>query len=256
MDKKSLSQERFGRFASGYVTSQDHAVKSDLDRLVEIAQPQPTWTALDVATGGGHTALHFAPFVERVIASDLTLKMLQTARGYLAGQGARNVLFSVAEAENLPFGDERFDLVTCRIAPHHFSDCARFVREARRSLKAGGALLVQDHVIPDDELAAAYVESFEKLRDPSHHRAYSENAWVQMFQEAGLQVEHVEWLARRHKFVPWVERQGCPPEVSERLEQMLRAAPPVAAAWMQPQEVGTPQASFANQHILIAGRRI
>ena len=75
-DSKSLSQERFGKFAEDYVTSQSHASGYDLDRLVEIANPQADWLMLDIATGGGHTALKFAPHVRQVIATDITPKML------------------------------------------------------------------------------------------------------------------------------------------------------------------------------------
>jgi ubiquinone/menaquinone biosynthesis C-methylase UbiE len=254
MNKKSITQERFGRHARDYVTSQDHAQGSDLDRLVELARPRPGWTALDIATGGGHTALRFAPHVACVVAADLTHKMLQAARAFIAGQGVQNILFSAADAEHLPYPAKTFDLITCRIAPHHFTDCAWFVQEAARALQPGGLLLVQDHVLPDDAAAAEYLEAFERLRDPSHHRAFSEEEWTGMFQEAGLEVEHTERIAKRHKFTSWVERQGCAPQVVERLAAMLRDAPPAAAGWMQPQEAGAPQVSFANQHIIIAGR--
>ena len=57
--------------------------------------------------------------------------------------------FEAADAENLPFEHETFDLVTCRIAPHHFPDCALFVTECARVLKKDGLLLIQDHVLPD-----------------------------------------------------------------------------------------------------------
>ena len=57
-DSKALSEERYAKFAQGYVSSPSHAKGYDLDRLVEIAQPKPHWEALDIATGGGHTALN------------------------------------------------------------------------------------------------------------------------------------------------------------------------------------------------------
>ena len=74
-DSKKLSEERYTQYAEGYVTSQTHAKGADLERLVAIAQPQPDWTVLDVATGGGHTALRFARHVAQVTASDLTERM-------------------------------------------------------------------------------------------------------------------------------------------------------------------------------------
>ena len=178
-DQKSLSQLRFGPRAQRYVTSQVHAQGADLERLLEIAKPQPDWAVLDVATGGGHTALKFAPHVARVTATDLTPEMLEVAQAFTTAQGADNIAFERADAQDLPFDDGCYDLVTCRIAPHHFGDCARFVRECARVLRApdqakgspGGILLVQDHVLPEGQRAARYIDDFERLRDPSHNRA-------------------------------------------------------------------------------------
>ena len=252
-DSKSLSQQRYNQFAQGYVTSQSHAKGADLDRLVEIAQPG--WTVLDVATGGGHTALKFAPHVALVVASDLTPNMLEAAQTFITGKGVTNIEFKRADAENLPFNDAEFDLVTCRIAPHHFPDCFRFVQESARVLKPGGLLLVQDHVLPGDEKAARYVDAFETLRDPSHNRAYAEYEWAGMFLDAGLMVEHVEQIVKVHEFVPWAERQGCTPDVIQRLGILLKQAPQAAADWMQPRAVGTPEATFVNHHLIIAGRK-
>jgi hypothetical protein len=35
---------------------------------------------------------------------------------------------------------------------------------------------------------------------------------------------------------------------------MMRDMPPAAAEWMQPRNVGTPEATFVNRHLIIAGR--
>ena len=253
---KSLSQQRFSRFAQGYVTSKVHAKGEELDRLVEIVQPRPDWLMLDVATGGGHTALKFAPLVAQVVATDITPKMLLVAQEFLTGQGVKNVTFKLADAENLSFEAEMFDLVTCRIAPHHFTDCSRFVQESMRVLKSGGLLLVQDHVSPGDEQCAHYVNAFQKLRDSSHNQSYSELAWIGMFQEVGLKVGHTEQIVKRNEFFPWAERQGCTPEVIRQLVSMVEKAPPAVVEWMQPRDFGTPQATFIDHHIIIAGRKV
>jgi len=254
-DSKSLSRQRFSRFAQGYVTSKGHASGEELVRLVEIAQPQPDWLMLDVATGGGHTALKFAPLVAQVVATDITPKMLVAAQEFLTSQGEENVTFELADAEDLPFETDEFDLVTCRIAPHHFTNCYRFVQEGARVVKSGGLLLVQDHVSPEDEQCARYVNAFQKLRDPSHNRSYSELEWIRMFQKAGLKVEHTEHITKRHEFFPWVERQGCTPEVIQQLVGMVEEASPAVLEWMQPQDFATPKATFADRHIIIAGRK-
>jgi SAM-dependent methyltransferase len=145
--------------------------------------------------------------------------------------------------------------VTCRIAPHHFPDAPQFVNEAARVLKAGGGLLVQDHVLAEDANTAAYADHFEKLRDPSHNRAFNETEWRAMFTEAGLIVEHTEQLTKRHNFLDWAQRQGNSPELIAQLEGLLRDAPPRATAWLEAEAVGQPEASFVNHHIIILGRK-
>ena len=256
-DSKSLSQARYTRFADGYVTSETHAKGSDLDRLLAIAQPQSHWQALDIATGGGHTALKFAPHVAHVVASDLTPRMLDKARQFIVDQqGIANVSFEEADAENLPFDDEQFDLVTCRIAPHHFPDAQRFLHECARVLAQGGMMLLQDHVLPADDEAARFVDAFERLRDPSHNRAFNADEWTAMCSRAGIAVEYSEEYVKRHLFLPWVQRQGNDDSTIAGLVQMLREAPPIAREWMDPQGWATDSATFVNRHILIRGRRI
>ena len=254
-DSKTWSQARYTQFADGYVTSETHAHGSDLDRHLAIVQPQPHWQALDIATGGGHTALKFAPHVAHVIATDLTPRMLEKARRFIVEEkGVRNVSFQEADAENLPFEDDRFDLVTCRIAPHHFPEVQRFVSECARVLKAGGVFMLQDHVLPADDEAARFVDQFERLRDPSHNRAFNDDEWTAMFERAGIAVKYSEHYLKRHQFVTWARRQGNDDDTIATLIQMVHAAPPIAREWMDPQHWGAESATFLNRHILIRGR--
>lgn len=254
-DSKKLSKERYSQFAEGYVTSTTHAKGVDLDMLIELAQPQLHWHVLDIATGGGHTALKFAPYVEKVVATDITPHMLKKAEEFITGQGVYNVDFRVTDAEDLPFDDNQFDLVTCRIAPHHFPDVSKFVRESARVLKRGGILLVQDHVLSDDSAVAALADNFEKVRDPSHNRAFSAHTWVSMFEAAGLIVVHTHELTKRHQFVDWAKRQGNSDKTISQLIEMLANASDAVKDWMQPLAWGTDDASFVNHHIIIAGHK-
>jgi ubiquinone/menaquinone biosynthesis C-methylase UbiE len=252
---KAQAQARFGQFAQGYVESTSHASGEDLERLVELAQLKPDMCVLDMATGGGHTALKLAG-AKTVIAADLTPKMLQAARTFIRATGIDNVEYVASDAEHLAFADATFDVVACRIAPHHFPDCFRFVQECARVLKAGGRLLVEDHVLPDDERAARYIDSFERLRDPSHFRAFADYEWQGMFLDAGLTVEHVEKLTKPGvKLVPWAERQGSTNAVIERLQVMLVQAPEAVAAAMNPQYASTPDAAFDHHYIIIIGSK-
>ncbi len=132
-------------------------------------------------------------------------------------------------------------------------DVAKFVRESARVLKAGGLLLIQDHVLSEDVEVATLADSFEKVRDPSHNQAYSASAWKHFFESAGLQVTTTHQLTKRHQFLDWSARQGNSSAIQAKLVSMLANASDVVTAWMEPIAWGTEDASFVNHHIIIAG---
>lgn len=116
---KETVKDQFARNAEKYVTSETHAKGDDLALMVEWMQPKGDWTVLDIATGGGHVTKHLSPHVAHIFATDLTREMLATAQRHLS-RTCENVWYMVADAEELPFLDQTFDVVTCRIAAHHF----------------------------------------------------------------------------------------------------------------------------------------
>ncbi len=254
-DSKSLSHERFSRYAQRYVESSVHAAQNELDLLVSLAEPRPDWRALDVATGGGHTALAFAPHVREVVAYDLSVTMLDAAKRHLDAKGAGNMRYIAGDAEHLPFAPNTFDLITCRVAVHHFPDAYRFMVACERALKPGGLLLIQDHVQPESPRDAEYLEAFERLRDPSHHRAFSMSEWHGLYLDAGLTVEYADIIKKEAHFLAWAQRQDCTPQVIERLTVLLAQAPQVARDWFEPSCVGTPDATFKHVYVVIGGRK-
>ncbi len=233
-DTKEIVKQQYGAHAQGYVTSAVHAQGESLKRLVELIQPQADWRALDVSTGGGHTALAFAPFVREVIASDLTPQMLEAAEKFIRGQGVMNVEFKIADAENLPFGDGEFDLVTNRIALHHYPDAVKAIQEMARVLKQGGVLGFTDNTVPPSKQLGGIINHFEKVRDPSHNWCYPIERLSRYFEQAGLQVTHTEEASKEMEFETWANRMGCTDETKKELRRLLDTAPPEALEFFKP----------------------
>lgn len=223
----ALNQAQFAPAAQDYVTSATHAHGADLARLRDLAAPQGHEWLLDIATGGGHTALLFAPLVRYVVAHDLTDAMLRAARGAIVAQGQHNLGYLRAPAECLPCRAAAFDLVTCRIAAHHFADVRAFVREAARVLKPGGKLLISDHIGLEDPELDAFMDAFERRRDPSHVRAYSYAEWQALCAEVGLTVVLSEDDPREpYEYASWTARMRMPAEARDALARDLLAAAP------------------------------
>jgi len=263
---KTLVQRQFGANASNYATSEVHAAGASLGRLIELVRPRQHWRVLDIATGAGHTAAAFAPHVAEVVASDVTSEMLAEARKLAAAKGLANIEVVSAAAEQLPFEEASFELVTCRIAAHHFKDIPAFLAEVRRVLKPDGTFAFVDNVAPDIattpgfpparlRVAAAAYNAFEKLRDPSHGRALTAAEWPELFTRAGFAIEHQELLAKPMLFSAWCRNTGVPAATVPRLEAMLRDADDCLRTFLDPQPANGDVRMVLRELVLIGKKR-
>jgi len=172
--------------------------------------------------------------------------MLAVARGLAAERNIVNMSFADVRAEALPFADGTFDLVTCRIAPHHFDDVRKFVAESARVLRAGGVFGLVENVSPDPgmmegdaaALAAAADEynAFEKHRDPSHVRCLTLGEWRALVAEAGLTERHVELLDKPMVLGPWADQQNVGESIKADLKSMLLDGSPALRVFARPQQ--------------------
>jgi SAM-dependent methyltransferase len=185
--------------AEAFRESATHRKGPDLDLLVEWCEAGEGVQALDVATGGGHVARRLREAGCDVVSVDPAPGMQPTV---------------VARAEHIPFADDSFDVVACRIAPHHFEDVRAAVREMTRVSK--------DRVVVQDNLfLSEAVEEAEKLRDPTHVRCYSEDEWRSFFAEAGLRVEDERTFERSVEVEPWLARVETPEDDAARVRELL-----------------------------------
>jgi SAM-dependent methyltransferase len=185
--------------AEAFRESPTHREGPDLDLLVEMCEPGDGVKVLDVATGGGHVARRLREQGCEVVTVD-------------PAPGMRPDV--VARAEHLPFDEGSFDVVTCRIAPHHFDDIRAAVAEMARV--AQRLLVIEDNLFIDEQ-----VEQAERLRDPTHVRCYSEEEWKETLTDAGLEVERAERLERRRDVDDWLARVETPPADAERVKELL-----------------------------------
>jgi SAM-dependent methyltransferase len=185
--------------ADAFRESPTHREGPDLDLLVEWCEPGADVKVLDVATGGGHVA-------RRLREQGCTVVTVDPAPGMKADV--------VAPADHLPFEDGSFDVVTCRIAAHHFPDIAAAVKEMAR---VSNRLLV----IEDNMFRGEHVEEAERLRDPTHVRCYSEDEWKDVVTDVGFEVEQIEHFDRRQSVDAWLERVETPPDAAARVRELL-----------------------------------
>jgi len=185
--------------AAAFRESASHREGPDLDLLVEWCEPGHAVSVLDVATGGGHVA-------RRLRAEGCTVVSVDPAPGMEPDV--------IAPAEALPFEDRSFDVVTCRIAAHHFTDVRQAVAEMARVTRR--LVVIEDNVLVDER-----VEEAERLRDPTHVRCYSEDEWMQLLTGAGLEVGRVRRFERRPNLEDWLARVETPTERAQQVRELL-----------------------------------
>jgi ubiquinone/menaquinone biosynthesis C-methylase UbiE len=185
---QKASAEQFDRQSDRYGKSHILADTTDVAEALAGIAPRAGGRALDIATGGGHTALRVARLGWRVTAGDVSARMLENATKLLGDEGFQ-LDTQLFPAEEIPFDAGTFDLVSTRVAPHHFSSPAKYVAEVARVLAPGGYFLLIDGSVPDDDPETEeWLHGSEKLRDPSHGRFLSRKSWEKLVTESGLEI--------------------------------------------------------------------
>ena len=248
-------QNQFGSHAEKYVQSPCFATGESLDKMIELLHESETNRALDVATGGGHTAIRLCPISDHVVAGDVTVPMLKAAREHTRDNNVTNVCFCQHDAHMLPFPKQTFDIVTCRMAPHHFPDVLGFLEEVVRVSRPEAVVGIIDSCTPVQLSAARHINAFERLRDTSHNHSYTSSDWKSFFYEAGLKGEYLPQYKKTLKFRTYCDRKFMSDFRRTQLKVMLLQAPKAALTYLNPRDING-ELAFDLQEVCVVGRRI
>lgn len=107
---------------------------------------------LDVAAGAGEPAITIGRRVGpggRVLATDISARILEYAADAASAAGLANVETRVMDGEHLELPDAEFDVVTSRVGLIYFPDQGRALAEMRRVLKPGGRVAAIVYTTPE-----------------------------------------------------------------------------------------------------------
>ncbi|NJR64497.1 MAG: methyltransferase domain-containing protein [Leptolyngbyaceae cyanobacterium CRU_2_3] len=115
-----------------------------IEELLKWANIREVKQILDVGCGIGGSSLYLAEKFHASVTG-ITLSPVQANRAIARSQAAglsNQTTFQVADALNLPFADQSFDLVWSLESGEHMPDKRKFLQECYRVLKPGGKLLM------------------------------------------------------------------------------------------------------------------
>jgi len=114
-------------------------------KLVKYSGARQGEHVLDVATGTGDLAFAFSRVVGEggsVTGVDFVPKMIELAQEKLSKRYRNSLSFQVADAMNLPFEDESFNIVSISFGIRNVENPVKALEEFQRVLKPGGRVVV------------------------------------------------------------------------------------------------------------------
>jgi arsenite methyltransferase len=156
------------------------------DELIEMCHITEDSYVLDIGCGVGVTPCHIAKtFGSRVVGVDLREAMVQRARERAEREGVgERTEFRVADAQELPFDDETFDVVICESVLAFLSGREKAMGEFVRVAKPSGTVGINESTWikePPPELRAQVTRSFE-----GHLEVQSPEEWRELLGSSGL----------------------------------------------------------------------
>jgi ubiquinone/menaquinone biosynthesis C-methylase UbiE len=157
-DERDATQEvleTWERVSSGWERNRDRVFQSFRvvsDWLIDMVDPQPGQTILELASGPGETGFVVAVRVGpsgRVLSTDLAPGMVEAARRGAEMRGLDNVECRIMDAQSMDLPDDSFDAILCRFGFMLMPDPRTALKEARRVMRAGGKLAFAVWAPPD-----------------------------------------------------------------------------------------------------------
>jgi ubiquinone/menaquinone biosynthesis C-methylase UbiE len=129
--------------------------------------------ALDIACGTGLSTMALLPIAENVFGTDVSGEMLKMAAG------TDKIIYNIAPAEDQPFFDNEFDLLTVSSGVHWFN-IDEFLAEANRILKKDGFLVIYENAFPG------------KMENKSNFKQWNKEVYLERFPSPPRN-KHYEW---------------------------------------------------------------
>lgn len=186
-DYYSYTKNLFKRWAPLYNIMELFVSKVRL-QVVDFINAKQGSKILDIATGTGKQAFAFAKKGFDVVGIDLSDDMLRIANKM---NKYANVEFKVADATNIPFDDNCFDVTCISLALHDMPLSVRkkVLEEMVRVTKSTGIIAIIDYALPENKIRKILVYHFIKFYESKYYPNFAKSDLHTLLQESGIQIQ-------------------------------------------------------------------
>ena len=205
----SLQKAIWTKRAESWEQMENPGLNRVVEAVLEFSNPAKTGTAIDLGCGSGQLALPLAKRFEKVIAVDISPKMIEILENKAKDLGLKNIETQVGALQHLNFAPESVDLVVSNYVLHHLSDPekAKIIETSAKWLRPGGQIVIGEMMFgrgltPQDRaIISSKLVEFVK-RGPAgwwriiknvgrfvfrlQEKPISQSAWRRIFEGAGL----------------------------------------------------------------------
>lgn len=147
---------------------------------------------LEIATGPGLLAKHIANAAHEIVATDYSEGMINEAK---KGDYPDNLSFLVADATNLPFEDNSFDVIIIANALHIIPEPDKALREIDRVLTEKGILIAPNFVNHKGGIGSRIWSGILKIAGVKFEQQWSEDEYMAFLEKKG-------WVIKNSRIMP------------------------------------------------------
>jgi ubiquinone/menaquinone biosynthesis C-methylase UbiE len=213
-------KDQFNAQAEFYANSKVHSSGQNLDIISDYLENKSFDLSLDIATGTGFTAFESSKVSKKVLALDIATEMIKQAKILAKEKSINNIQFVIASADNLPYKNNYFDLITCRTGTHHFENFEKSLKEMHRTLKDSGTLIISDTITSEDKDLSSWHQKVEIIRDPSHQSNYSIESWKELFNKLKFEATKITLTSVKLTLDDWMTTSGTSTDIQKELRKI------------------------------------